>query len=54
MTDHPIPRRDFLKVAGAAGTAAAATLTPGLAPPAAAAEAKAPHPAGHRPAAPRQ
>jgi len=55
MTDHAIPRRDFLKVAGAAGTAAAATLTPGLASPAAAAEAKAPHPAAHhRPAPARQ
>ncbi len=51
MTDHPIPRRDFLKAAGAASTAAAATLAPGLAPPAVAAEAKAhPH---HRPVAPQ-
>lgn len=53
MTDHPIPRRDFLKAAGVAGTAAATGLAPTLAP--AAAEAKAPaHPAAaHAPAKPR-
>lgn len=44
MTDHPIPRRDFLKAAGVAGTAAATGLAPALTP--AAADAKTPaHPA---------
>ena len=50
MAEHVIPRRNFLKAAGAAGTAAAAALAPSLTTPAAAAEAQAhrsgaPHPA---------
>jgi len=56
MTDHAIPRRDFLKVAGAA-SAAAATLAPALTQPAAAGQTEALHtaPPHRRPAsAPRQ
>lgn len=53
MTDHALPRRAFLKAAGAAGTAAAATLAPGLAMPAPMpAQTPQPAPAGQHAATP--